>query len=129
MHNAGRYRSALRIAVICGCLLLAFAVFAWGLHAKLSLYDAHAVPSTVTVAKLLTSQKTGRELVGPVAPAVCPELHELAFCFVAALIVAPLLRLYRLRGPILSRRSYEDPDRPAISSRPPPFGAGALLTS
>lgn len=123
MPNAGRCRSALRIAVVLGCLLLVFSVFAWGLHAKLSLYDANVVPSTATVAKLLLTQKTGRELIAVAAP-VCPDLHALTLALLATLLVVPLMRVLWLQPETLRRRVQDVPWLTSIFSRPPPnFGA------
>lgn len=120
MHNAGRSRSALRVALVMGCLLLAFAVFAWGLHAKLSLYEAHATPSSATVAKLLITQKTGRDLVAsPNSPSF--QFRELAFALLATLILLPILSLLWLTPDAFYGWWHKDPSTPAIFSRPPPL--------
>jgi hypothetical protein len=47
----------------CAPLFLACAVFIWGLHAKLSLYETPQSPSNVTVAKLLTERRTAQTMV------------------------------------------------------------------
>ena len=39
-------------------LFLAFAVFSWGVQAKVSLYSVHSSPSKVAAAKLLTEDRT-----------------------------------------------------------------------
>lgn len=125
MHNHDRRRSALRLAVTFGCLLLVISVFAWGLHAKLALYDAHTVPSAATVAKLLVSQKTGRELVVPLGVSPSADLRVLALALFSALVLVPLFRVLWLRPETLRRRPQGAPCAPTILSRPPPSFAGA----
>jgi len=55
-------RSVAPFALKCALLFLAFAVFGWGLHAKLSLYKAPQSPSTATVAKLSTEKHSAQTL-------------------------------------------------------------------
>lgn len=43
-------------------LFLAFSVFAWGLQAKLSLYKAAPFPSTATVAKLSSENRSAQTI-------------------------------------------------------------------
>jgi hypothetical protein len=125
LHNAGRYRSALRIAVVCGCLFLAVCVFAWGLHAKLSLYDAQVGTSTASAAKLLLSQKTGRDLVASPAGPASPDLRIFSLALFAAVLVIPLLRVQWLRPEIVRGRPQDRPWHSTIFSRPPPVPTAA----
>jgi hypothetical protein len=124
MHHAGRTRSALRVAIICGFVVLALSVFAWGLHAKLSLYEAHAVPSTATVAKLLTSQKTALDLVF-VPPASPPSQYfrEFVLSLVGLFFLLPVLRVLWLTPETVPGRRHDDSGDPAVCSRPPPIFA------
>ena len=46
----------------CALLFLASAVFSWGLHAKLSLYEPPQSPSIVTVAKLLPERRSAQTM-------------------------------------------------------------------
>lgn len=125
MHNAGRDRSALRFAVICACLLLAFSVFAWGLHAKLSLYEAHVAPAAASSAKLLLTQKTGRDLVAMTTAPASPDLHVLSLALFAAVLVLPLLRVHWLEPENARGRGPEQPWHSTVWSRPPPMAANA----
>lgn len=119
MPCAGRHRSALRIAIIVGCLLLAVCVFAWGLHAKLSLYEAHVVPSAATVAKLLITQKTGRELIAPLAPLTLSGLRAFTLALLSVLMI-PLLRILWFEPEMDRARATSAPFRRSLLSRPPP---------
>ena len=93
MPSAKNRMSAMHLAVLCVCLVLVFAVFGWGLHAKLSLYHPHVVPSAATVAKLVTGQKLGRELVSWEASVPSEDLLRSMLALIAALLVLPLIRL------------------------------------
>ncbi len=83
-----RLRSTTRTAVLCGFLLLAFAVFAWGLHAKLSLYHPGVVPSNATVAKLLVKQRPGPVLATPNERPTPPAGFELLAALSALILPA-----------------------------------------
>ena len=48
----------LRIAL----LILGLAVFAWGFHYKLSLYEASSHPNPVSVAKLIQGEQTNKKI-------------------------------------------------------------------
>ena len=115
-----RSRSTTRTAVLCGFLLLAFAVFAWGLHAKLSLYHSGVVPSNANVAKLLVKQNPGPALATPEDYPTQPTSFDLAFVALTALILLPLLQTRRLSAS--PPRSWIDlaAYAPPVSSRPPP---------
>lgn len=125
MHKAVRDRSALHFAVICACLLLAFTVFAWGLHAKLSLYDAPVAPAAASAAKLLLTQKTGRDLVVMTTAPASPDLHVLSLALFAAVLVLPLLRVHWLEPENVRGRGQDRPWHATVWSRPPPMAADA----
>ncbi len=55
-----RPRSVTKLATQIVLLFIAFAVFSWGMQAKVSLYKAHPSPSTVAAAKLLTEERTAQ---------------------------------------------------------------------
>ena len=67
--------------------LLSFAVFGWGLHYKLSLYNASAPPSsTGMAAKLLSQQERASsqaQQTAPVKPVTPPGLFFFAILFSA----------------------------------------------
>lgn len=56
----GRPRSITKLAIQIVLLFTAFAVFSWGMQAKVSLYKAHPSPSTVAAAKLLTEERASQ---------------------------------------------------------------------
>lgn len=51
-------RSVAKLATRIVLLFLAFAVFSWGMQAKVSLYKIHTSSSAVAAAKLLTEERT-----------------------------------------------------------------------
>ncbi len=124
-----RPRSTLRTAVICGFLLLAFSVFAWGLHAKLSLYQHQSPPSSATVAKLILSPRSDRALVAAPdlnASTKTPIVWQLTLSFVAALLLLPSLKVRRLTPHPVRTRLQNHPFPPHRFSRPPPPRRRAL---
>jgi hypothetical protein len=58
-------RTATPIAVRIIAHFLVFAVFAWVLQAKLSLYKAHYCPSATTVAKVSTGKRSAQTVASP----------------------------------------------------------------
>lgn len=125
MQKAGTEWSASRIAVICACLLLALSVFAWGLHAKLSLYDAQVGPPAASAAKLLAPQKTGRDLVAQTATPAFPDLRLVSLALFSAVLVLPLFWVRWLRPEIVRGPAQDAPWRTPLFSRPPPMAAVA----
>jgi hypothetical protein len=116
---AGRSRSATHTAVLIGCILLAFAVFGWGLHAKLSLYSPGAAPSAETVAKLLTGQENKVAVQIPELDGRTHAGWELLLVLGWALVL-PTVHVCWLILPRAEAGAARCPVRPQVLSRPPP---------
>ena len=83
-------------------LFLAFAVFSWGMQAKVSVYKIHASSFTVAGTKLLTEERADQLAVSlkaiefPVGPSA---LHSLSpFAGTDSVIPFPSFRLRQLNG-------------------------------
>lgn len=121
MPTTGRHRSELHVAALVGCLLLAFAVFAWGLHAKLSLYGPSVEPSNATVAKLLIGQRP-QAMVGSAS-----DLHaaphgtwELILLLVGTTLLFPELQVRWIAASHHRVKGTDCAVPLAALSRPPP---------
>jgi hypothetical protein len=107
----------------CALLFLASAVFSWGLQAKLSLYKTPQSPSTVTVAKLLTEERSAQTMAlleRALKPDTASETLNLILLLVLAQAILILtfefdqveMNLCRSR-----RWGFHDPH---LTQRPPP---------
>jgi hypothetical protein len=118
-----RPRIAATFAFKCALLLLASAVFSWGLQAKLSLYNSPQSPSTVTVAKLLTERRSARTMASlekALQPDMVWETAKLASSLVAlqaTLIVS--FRFSQVEASLCRSCGYDLQD-PDLMRRPPP---------
>ncbi len=96
-----RPRSAAKLATQFVLLFLAFAVFSWGMQAKVSLYKIHQSPSAVAAAKLLTEERTAQITVSLKAveyPVGSSEMLRLiSFAASDPVIPFPSFRLRRLK--------------------------------
>jgi hypothetical protein len=113
-------RSAVKIAIFSSFVLLAVAVFAWGLHAKLALYGPQMSPSSNTVAKLLTGQRSGQALLTVPRVTRPRSPWQVAYTLFAALLLLLSRQIWRTdheREPIPVRSPQH---RQRLYSRPPP---------
>jgi hypothetical protein len=102
--------------------LLSFAVFGWGLHYKLSLYNTSATSSpTGIAAKLLSQQERAtspEQQISHAKPVITPRLSFLAILFIAVpspVLVATVVRTSAL----LPSRAVLCAE--TLFTRPPPF--------
>lgn len=117
----GRNRSTAHVAVLFGCLLLAFAVFAWGLHAKLSLYSPGVEPSNATVAKLLVGQRPQALLTSTSDRHPEPRgLWQLSVLLLGAALLLPELQVRWISATRGRVQPVDDLIPLRLLSRPPP---------
>jgi hypothetical protein len=106
-----------------GILALAFAVFAWGLQYKLSLYDVHP-SNSIPVAKLVTGKSDAQHLVQQAAQTqIKPVFPALQLDLLVILSALSLLSLHAFLFPRSVRISLR-PQRASLDHfafRPPPF--------
>lgn len=126
MPNVDRSRSTLQVVLLVGCLVLAAAVFAWGLHAKLSLYGPTVEPSNATVAKLLVNQRSAAALAVPDSHARPYGLWQLLLLLLGSAFLLPVFQLRWIRSSDRRAKPQDYPIPPDLLSRPPP--AFALLS-
>jgi hypothetical protein len=107
----------------CALLFLGFAVFSWGLQAKLSLYKTPQSPSTITIAKLLT-EKRSAQTMALLEKALEPDtawktLNLIPLLVFAQAILFLTFKFYQVEMNLCrSRRwNFRDPHR---AQRPPP---------
>ena len=107
-----------------GLVALAIAVFGWGLHSKLSLYQQHGQASAKeSVAKLLSERERPASVIVSVSrlPESSPHTTMLA-AFKSLLLI--LLGVSVARERLAARRSrFQAPAHPGLAyffSRPPP---------
>jgi hypothetical protein len=104
-------------------LFLAFAVFIWGLQAKLSLYKPPQSPSTVTVAKLLTERRSA-QTIALLGKALKPDtawerLNLIPLLVLAQAILVLTFKFYQVEMDLCRSRRWEFHD-PHLMQRPPP---------
>jgi hypothetical protein len=117
-----RSRIAAPFAFQCALLLLAFAVFNWGLQYKLSLY--HASESNNAPAKLLTFKSNAEAEIQQTARAqIKPVLLELQTGFYALLCGLSLLGLhiFLLQRPVQISLRPQRFSLNYFAFRPPPY--------
>jgi hypothetical protein len=104
-------------------LFLAFAVFSWGLQAKLSLYKPQQSPSTVIVAKLLTERRSAQTMAlleKALKPVTAWErLNLLPLLVLAQAILLLTFKFYELEMNLCTTRRWDFHD-PHLTQRPPP---------
>jgi hypothetical protein len=102
---------------------LGFAVFSWGLQAKLSLYKTPQSPSIVTVAKLLTERRSAQTvawLEKALKPDTAWDRLDLIPLLVSALAILILtFEFYQVEMNFCSPRRWDFYD-PLLTQRPPP---------
>jgi hypothetical protein len=107
----------------CALLLLACAVFSWGLQAKLSLYKSPQSPSTVTVAKLLTERRSAQTvalLEKALKPGTAREtLNLIPLLVLAQAILFLTFKFYKVEMNFCWSRRWNFHD-PHLTQRPPP---------
>ncbi len=104
-------------------LFLAFAVFGWGLHAKLSLYKSPQSPSTVTVAKLLTERRSA-QTIASLEKALEPDIASQRLNLTPLLVLAQAIlffafRFYQIETNFCGSRRCDFHDA-HLKQRPPP---------
>jgi hypothetical protein len=106
-----------------GLLLLACAVFSWGLQAKLSLYKTPQSPSTVIVAKLLTERRSAQTMAlleKAVKPGTVWEtLKLIPLLILAQAILILRFEFYQVELNLCRSRRWDFHD-PHLTQRPPP---------
>ena len=118
-----RPQIAATCAFKCALLFLACAVFSWGLHAKLSLYEPPQSPSTFTVAKLLTERRSA-QTVALLEKALTPDTAWKTLTVIPLLVLALASSILSLEfyqvGTIVYRSRRLDFYDPHLTQRPPP---------
>jgi len=107
----------------CALLLLASAVFSWGLQAKLSLYKSPQSPATVTVAKLLTERRSSQTMA-LLEKALKPDtgwetLNLIRLLVSAQAFLIVMFEFFHVEMNLCRsrRRGFHDPH---LTQRPPP---------
>ncbi len=118
-----RPQIAATYAFKCALLVLACAVFSWGLQAKLSLYKTPQSPSTVTVAKLLTERRSAQTMA-LLEKALKPDTAWETLPLIPLLVLAQAILIlsfesYQVEMNLCSSRRWDFPD-PRLTQRPPP---------
>jgi hypothetical protein len=118
-----RPQIAATYAFKCALLVLACAVFSWGLQAKLSLYKTPQSPSTVTVAKLLTERRSAQTMA-LLEKALKPNtawrtLNLIPLLVLSQAILILRFEFYQVEMNLCSSRRWGFPD-PHLTQRPPP---------
>lgn len=118
-----RHQIGATYALKCALLFLAWAVFTWGLQAKLSLYKPQQSPSAVTVAKLLT-EKRSAQTMALLEKALKPgtDWETLSLIPLLVLVQAILFlsfELYPVEINFCRSRGWNFRD-PHLTQRPPP---------
>lgn len=113
-------RFGMRMAAFAGCLLLAIFVFAWALHAKLSLYTPGVEPSNATVAKLLVPQRPEAVVAAPDVTSPPRAPWDMLLAFVAGWVALLLAGVCWVPVARTEARCTDWPSAPEIFSRPPP---------
>ncbi|HXM11460.1 MAG TPA: hypothetical protein VN946_16040 [Terriglobales bacterium] len=107
----------------CALLLLASAVFSWGLQAKLSLYKPPQSPSTVIVAKLLTDKRSAQAMAlleNALKPDTAWEaLNLLPLLVLAQATLMLAFEFYQVETNLSRFRRWDVRD-PHLTQRPPP---------
>ena len=107
----------------CALLLLAFSVFAWGLHAKLSLYNTTQSSYVSSVAKLSTEKRAAQTMASIERAAELAGVWEWIALFSLLssfhLISLPTIRFHQIRLS-LCRPCRCDLQAPDLMHRPPP---------
>jgi len=118
-----RHQIAATYAFKCALLLLACAVFSWGLQAKLSLYKTPQSPSTVTVAKLLTERRSAQTAAllekAPKPDTAWERLNLIPLLVLARGILIVTFGFYRVEMNVCRSRRW-DFHGPQLTQRPPP---------
>ena len=104
-------------------LFLACAVFIWGLQAKLSLYKTPQSPATVTVAKLLTEERSAQTMA-LLEKALTPDTAQQTLNLIPLLVLAHAtlfltFKFYELEMNLCTSRRWGFYD-PHLTQRPPP---------
>lgn len=107
----------------CALLFLGFAVFSWGLQAKLSLYKTPQSPSIVTVAKLLTERRSAQSMAllekAPPPDTAWETLKLIPLLVLAHGICFLTFRFYEAEMNLCRSRRWHFQDR-HLTQRPPP---------
>jgi hypothetical protein len=118
-----RTQVAATLALRCALLLLASAVFCWGLQAKLSLYKTPQTPSTVTVAKLLTERRSVQTMA-LLEKALKPDTSWKTLNLIPLLVLALAILILAFKSceveMDLCRSRRWDLQYPYLTQRPPP---------
>jgi hypothetical protein len=118
-----RPQTAAPLALKCALLFLAVSVFAFGLNAKLSLYQKHQSPDTVAAAKLSTEKRAAQStIVLKVVkePLASDEtLRLMAFAVFHNVISSPTFRLHQVEVSLCSPCRC-DSRSSSLMNRPPP---------
>jgi len=118
-----RPQIACTYAFKCALLVLASAVFTWGLQAKLSLYKPPQSPSTVKVAKLLTERRSAQTMA-LLEKALKPDTAWETLNLIPLLVLAQAISIlvfafYQVEKDLCSSRRW-DIQSPHLTQRPPP---------
>jgi hypothetical protein len=104
-------------------LFLAFAVFSWGLQAKLSLYKPRQSPSNVTVAKLLPERRSAQTLAllekAPKPHTAWETLNLIPLLLLTQAILILTFRFYQVEMSLCGSRRPDLQDL-RLTQRPPP---------
>ena len=108
----------------CALLVLASAVFTWGLQAKHSLYKPPQSPSTVTVAKLLTERRSAQTVAllekALKAGTARETLNLIPLLVLAQAILILTFEFYQVEMNLCRSRRWDFHD-PRLTQRPPPI--------
>jgi hypothetical protein len=103
-------------------LLLAFAVFGWGLHYKLTLYEQAApVQASEPAAKLLSERERGPAKANPAAAESAKPLLDAVHVIPAVMVLIPkLICSSRFRVFAEKRKAFSVLFEKSLFIRPPP---------
>jgi hypothetical protein len=118
-----RHQIVATYAFKCALLLLACAVFSWGLLAKLSLYKTPQSASTVIVAKLLT-EKRSTQTMALLGSALKPDTAWETWNLIPLLVLAQAILILtfefcQIEMNLCRFRRWDFQD-PHLTQRPPP---------
>jgi hypothetical protein len=114
-------KTTLKMAIVCSFVLLAVAVFAWGLHAKLALYGPHIAPSSNTVAKLLPGQRSSQTLLSAPQMSRSRSPWQVVYTLFAALLLLLSRQVWRTDCEPEQIPALSPQYRQRLFSRPPPM--------
>ncbi len=104
-------------------IILACAVFTWGLQAKLSLYKPSQSPSNVTVAKLLTERRSAQTMAllekAPKPDTAWETLKLIPLLVLTLAIFILAFEFYQVEMNLCRSRGWDFHD-PHLAQRPPP---------